>query len=83
MNTIPPNDFSYFTMINDLVQCEPADALDPEIVRTLAAIGIVKGQPFNPDDRTSVAICSIRRSYPRTRPKRKTAQREHPLSRCI
>ena len=51
MNTIPPNDFSYFTMINDLVQREPADSLDPEIMGSLAAIGIVKGQPFNPDDR--------------------------------
>jgi hypothetical protein len=51
MNTIPPNDLSYFTMINDLVQREPADSLDPEIMGSLAAIGIVKGQPFNPDDR--------------------------------
>jgi hypothetical protein len=48
MNTIPPNDFSYFTMINDLVQREPADSLDPEIMGSLATIGIVKGQPFNP-----------------------------------
>src|SRR5208282_3169374 len=51
MNTIPPSDFSYFEMINDLIQSEPADALDPEIMGSLAAIGIVKGQPFNPDDR--------------------------------
>ena len=51
MNTIPPNDFSYFEMINDLVQKEPAGALDPEIMGSLAAIGIVKGKPFNPDAR--------------------------------
>ena len=51
MNTIPPNDFSYFELINDLVQREPASALDPEIMGSLAAIGIVKGQPFNPDAR--------------------------------
>ena len=51
MNTIPPNDFSYFEMINDLVQKEPADALDPEIMGSLAAVGIVKGKPFNPDAR--------------------------------
>ena len=51
MSTIPPSDFSYFEMINDLVQSEPADALDPEIMGSLAAIGIVKGKPFNPDDR--------------------------------
>jgi hypothetical protein len=51
MNTIPPNDFSYLETINDLVQREPADALDPEIMGSLAAIGIVKGKPFNPDAR--------------------------------
>ena len=51
MNTIPPNDFSYFEMLNDLVQKEPAEALDPEIMGSLAAIGIVKGKPFNPDAR--------------------------------
>jgi hypothetical protein len=51
MNTIPPNDFSYFEMINELVQGEPAEALDPEIMGTLAAIGIVKGKPFKPDAR--------------------------------
>src|SRR5579863_1218326 len=51
MNTIPPNDYSYFEMINELVQKEPADALDPEITGSLAAIGIVKGKPFSPDDR--------------------------------
>ena len=51
MSTIPPNDFSYFEMINDVVQKEPADALDPEIMGSLAAVGIVKGKPFNPDTR--------------------------------
>jgi hypothetical protein len=51
MNTIPPNDFSYFEMINDLVQQEPADAFDPEIMGSLAAVGIVKGKPFDPDAR--------------------------------
>ena len=33
MNTVPPTDFSYFEMINDLVQQEPAEAMDPEIIR--------------------------------------------------
>lgn len=51
MNTIPPNDFSYFELINDLVQKEPSDTLDPEIMGSLAAVGIVKGKPFNPDAR--------------------------------
>jgi hypothetical protein len=51
MNTVPPSDFSYFEMINDLVQKEPADALSPEITGSLAAVGIIKGKPFNPDAR--------------------------------
>src|SRR4029450_7627586 len=51
MNTIPPNDYSYFEMINDLVQKEPIGALSPEIMGSLAAVGIVKGKPFHPDAR--------------------------------
>src|SRR5271167_138972 len=51
MNTIPPSGFSYFELINEVVQQEPADSLDPEILGSLAAIGIVKGKPFNPDAR--------------------------------
>jgi hypothetical protein len=50
-NTIPPNDFSYFEMINELVQLEPATSASPELLGQLAAIGIVKGKPFNPDAR--------------------------------
>ena len=51
MNTIPPNDFSYYEMLNDVVQQEPATALDPELMGPLAAIGIIKGKPFAPDAR--------------------------------
>jgi hypothetical protein len=50
-NTIPPNDFSYFEMVNELVQMEPATSTSPELLGQLAAIGIVKGKPFSPDAR--------------------------------
>jgi hypothetical protein len=50
-NTIPPNDFSFFEMINANIQQEPADSYHPELAGQLAAIGIVKGKPFNPDAR--------------------------------
>ena len=50
-NTIPPNDFSYFEMLNKLVQMEPATSFDTELLGQLAAIGVVKGKPFNPDAR--------------------------------
>jgi hypothetical protein len=38
-------------MINELVQMEPATSASPELLGQLAAIGIVKGKPFNPDAR--------------------------------
>ena len=38
-------------MLNALVQEEPADATDPEILGQLEAVGIVKGKPFDPDAR--------------------------------
>ena len=51
MNTVPPNDFSYYEMLNEAVQQEPATSLDPELMGPLAAIGIIKGKPFAPDAR--------------------------------
>jgi hypothetical protein len=50
-NTVHANDFSFYEEIDELVQEEPTEALDPERTGQLAAIGIVKGQPFAPDDR--------------------------------
>jgi hypothetical protein len=50
MNTVPPNDASYYEMLSALVQEEPSEALDPEVAGQFAAIGIVKGQTFRPDD---------------------------------
>ncbi|MCK1513882.1 DUF1254 domain-containing protein [Bradyrhizobium sp. 190] len=51
MNTIPPTDWTYFEMLNEVVQSEPATSLDPELMGPIAAIGIVKGKPFAPDAR--------------------------------
>ena len=51
INTIPPNDFSYYEMLDALVQEQPATALRPEIGGQFAAIGIVKGKKFDPDAR--------------------------------
>jgi len=50
-NTILPNDFSYFEMVNELVQMEPATSFNVELSGQLAAFGIVKGKPFKPDAR--------------------------------
>ncbi|MCH8086109.1 MAG: DUF1254 domain-containing protein [Thaumarchaeota archaeon] len=50
-NTISPNDFSFYEDLNQLIQKEPIDALDPEPRGLVASIGIVKGKPFKPDAR--------------------------------
>jgi len=50
-NTVPPNDFSFFERLNEIVQKEPISFIEPETRGLIAAIGIVKGQPFKPDAR--------------------------------
>ena len=44
MNTIPPNDYSYYEMLNGIVQQRPAGSLDPE-----------GGQRMSEGDRAAVA----------------------------
>lgn len=51
MNTVPPNDWTFFEDLNEIVQREPATSLDPELMGPIAALGIVKGKPFAPDAR--------------------------------
>ena len=50
-NTVPPSDFGFFELMNEVVQDEPADSTGAELMGQLAAIGIVKGEPFDPDPR--------------------------------
>ena len=50
-NTVPPNDHTYFDVLNDLVQQERPGALPPEALGSLAALGIVHGKPFAPEQR--------------------------------
>lgn len=50
-NTIHANNFRFFEELNAVIQYEPADAFNPELVGQFASIGIKKGQPFNPDER--------------------------------
>jgi hypothetical protein len=51
LNTVHANTFKFYEEINQVIQDEPTSAVDPEIAGQLAAIGIVKGRPFAPDDR--------------------------------
>jgi len=50
-NTIPPSDYSFYEMIDENVQAQPATSYDVELAGQLAAIGIVKGRTFAPDAR--------------------------------
>ena len=50
-NTVPPNDFGHYEMLDALVQLEPAEALDTELAGQFAALGIVKDEKFAPDAR--------------------------------
>ena len=50
-NTIQPDTYQFYEYINGLIQKEPNEAADPEILGLLASIGIVKGKPFAPDER--------------------------------
>jgi hypothetical protein len=50
-NTIGANTFQFYNDVNAVVQYEPNEAYSPEILGTLAAIGIEKGKPFAPDER--------------------------------
>ena len=50
-NTIPPSDYSFFEVLNEVIQKEPISFLDPETRGLIASIGIIKGKPFAPDAR--------------------------------
>ena len=50
-STIPPHGAATFELLHDLLEEEPADALDPETLGLLASLGIAKGQRFAPGER--------------------------------
>jgi len=50
-NTIHRMDFEYWQEVNETIQAEPTDGIDPEVRGMLAAIGIEKGKAFEPDAR--------------------------------
>ena len=52
INTLPPSNYQHFVMLNEMIQAEPANALNPDIGGLALSIGIEKGKPFNPDEKT-------------------------------
>jgi hypothetical protein len=51
VNGLPPEDFTVFEMLNEIIQYEPSDLFSKEQLGRLASLGIEKGKPFNPDAR--------------------------------
>jgi hypothetical protein len=51
VNTIHANDFAYYEELANVIHREPIDLIDPETRGLLAAIGIHKDHPFEPDQR--------------------------------
>jgi len=50
-NTVAPGDYTFWEYLNQVVQEEPSDSLDPVRLGLYASIGIQKGKPFTPDAR--------------------------------
>ena len=50
-NFVAPGDYAFWGLVNQVVQEEPSEGSDPTTLGLLASIGIVKGQPFQPDAR--------------------------------
>ena len=56
MNTIHRMDEKIYEEINDVIQAEPLMGERPEFLGHPAAIGIVKGKEFKPDDRMKAIL---------------------------
>ena len=50
-NMVGPGDYSFWEMLNQVVQEEPTDTVDATTLGFWASIGIQKGKPFKPDAR--------------------------------
>jgi hypothetical protein len=50
-NFVPPGDYAFWGLLNQVIQEEPPGGADPTTLGLFASIGIVKGKPFNPDER--------------------------------
>jgi hypothetical protein len=48
-NTIGPADYTFWSALNNVIQHEPSDSMDPFTLGFLASVGIEKGKPFAPD----------------------------------
>ncbi|HOW55808.1 MAG TPA: DUF1254 domain-containing protein [Syntrophorhabdaceae bacterium] len=50
-STVAPGDYAFWELLNQVVQEEPSESIDPIRLGFFASIGIEKGKPFEPDAR--------------------------------
>ena len=50
-NFVAPGDYSFWSLLDKVIQEEPSEGSDPTTLGLFASIGIAKGKPFNPDER--------------------------------
>ena len=50
-NFVAPGDYTFWSLLNQVIQEEPAGGSDPTTLGLFASIGIEKGKPFEPDER--------------------------------
>ena len=50
-NTVHANDFKFYEELNEVIQYEPSEAFEPQILGLFKSIGIEKGKSFEPDVR--------------------------------
>ncbi len=55
-NTVGPADYPFWEYLNQVVQEEPTESIDPTTLGIWASIGIRKGQPFIPDARMKAIL---------------------------
>lgn len=56
-----PYDVAFFELLNRFVQAEPWLTRDKAMIDTLKTIGIEKGKPFNPDEKTRRILADVTR----------------------
>lgn len=65
VNMMYPTDFSYWEKLKAFVDYEPVEAIAPEVRGILASIGIIKGEPFNPDTATKEVLSKAVETAPK------------------
>jgi hypothetical protein len=55
-NTVPPTDSEFFELLDELLQEEPNESQDPEILGIFASLGIEKDRRFEPEERMKAIL---------------------------